>query len=177
VDLVQLQPGVDATALERELRRQLEGEVRFDAISRALYSTDASVYRIRPLGVVIPKSRKDIMRTVESVDASAVHYDAWRWERRRRDRLSAKGFSRYLEYYNRVAGSECGTALGAGGTGCDPGRTECGAGLAGLRFAPDISTASRATIRGIDGQQFCGARSVIYGKTIDHVLEQTVLAV
>jgi FAD/FMN-containing dehydrogenase len=56
---------VDANALRRELERQLEGEIRFDQISRALYSTDASVYQIRPLGLVIPKTRQDIVRTVE----------------------------------------------------------------------------------------------------------------
>ena len=45
----------------------------------------------------------------------------------------------------------------------------------GLRFAPDISTASRATIGGMMANNSGGARSVLYGKTIDHVLEQTVL--
>src|SRR5205814_5099982 len=44
----------------------------------------------------------------------------------------------------------------------------------GLRFAPDISTASRATIGGMMANNSSGARSVLYGKTIDHVLEQTV---
>src|SRR5207248_2638058 len=45
----------------------------------------------------------------------------------------------------------------------------------GLRFAPDISTASRATVGGMMANNSAGARSVLYGKTIDHVLEQTVL--
>src|SRR5205814_6992066 len=44
----------------------------------------------------------------------------------------------------------------------------------GLRFAPDISTASRATIGGMMANNSSGARSVLYGKTIDHVLEQVV---
>src|SRR5439155_12413019 len=44
-----------------------------------------------------------------------------------------------------------------------------------LRFAPDISTASRATIGGMMANNSAGARSVLYGKTIDHVLEQTVV--
>ena len=48
-------------ALQRELREQLEGEVRFDPITRALYSTDASVYQIEPQGVVIPRTRADIV--------------------------------------------------------------------------------------------------------------------
>src|SRR4029077_7184 len=45
----------------------------------------------------------------------------------------------------------------------------------GLRFAPDISTASRATIGGMMANNSSGARSVLYGKTIDHVLEQQVV--
>jgi FAD/FMN-containing dehydrogenase len=56
---------VDVDALRSELQRQIEGEVRFDQISRALYSSDASVYQIQPLGVVIPKNRQDIIRVVE----------------------------------------------------------------------------------------------------------------
>src|SRR5437868_251100 len=98
--------------LQRELERRIEGEVRFDAVSRALYSTDASVYQIHPLGVVVPANRDDILRT--------------------------------LEICRR------------------------------LRFAPDITTASRATIGGMMANNSSGARSVLYGKTIDHVLEQVV---
>src|SRR5439155_15581702 len=45
----------------------------------------------------------------------------------------------------------------------------------GLRFAPDISTASRATVGGMMANNSSGARSVLYGKTIDHVLEQEVI--
>ena len=46
--------------LRRDLERQTAGEVRFDRISRALYSTDASVYQIEPQGVVLPRSRDDL---------------------------------------------------------------------------------------------------------------------
>ena len=49
----------------RRYRKPIEGEVRFDKVSRALYSTDASVYQIEPLGVVVPKTREDIIRIVE----------------------------------------------------------------------------------------------------------------
>src|SRR3954468_16180379 len=55
---------IDAAGLKAALAAQIEGEVRFDAISQALYSTDASVYQILPLGVVIPKNREDVIRTV-----------------------------------------------------------------------------------------------------------------
>ena len=46
---------VAARTLQQELEEQIEGEVRFDGVSRALYATDASVYQIEPLGVVIPQ--------------------------------------------------------------------------------------------------------------------------
>src|SRR4051812_50210470 len=52
-------------ALRLELERHITGEVRFDRVSRALYSTDASVYQIEPLAVVVPKTREDVVRTVE----------------------------------------------------------------------------------------------------------------
>src|ERR1700733_3532278 len=59
---------VDFTELKREtlaghLRKNLQGEVRFDKTSRRLYSTDASIYQIEPLGVVIPRVTEDIQIT------------------------------------------------------------------------------------------------------------------
>src|ERR1700691_5715889 len=52
-------------SLEREIKNSIEGEVRFDKISRALYSNDASVYQIEPAGVVIPRHREDLIRVIE----------------------------------------------------------------------------------------------------------------
>ena len=56
---------VDKQALQRELEVALEGEVRFDIVTRSLYSTDASVYLMQPLGVVIPRHREDIIKAFE----------------------------------------------------------------------------------------------------------------
>ena len=50
---------MNVDALRRDLESAIEGEVRFDPITRALYSTDASVYQIQPLGVVVVKSRDE----------------------------------------------------------------------------------------------------------------------
>src|SRR3954452_23918724 len=57
-------PDLDPKALEKELRAAIEGEVRFDDGSRALYATDSSNYRQVPIGVVIPRTREDVVRTV-----------------------------------------------------------------------------------------------------------------
>src|SRR5689334_25133405 len=72
VGLVQLEAGtpvpqaqaaaVDANALRRELETAIEGEVRFDLISRALYSTDARVHQVQALGLVVACSRQDTLR-------------------------------------------------------------------------------------------------------------------
>src|SRR5438477_7097950 len=61
---------MDFTELKREtlarhLRKHVQGEVRFDATARRLYSTDASIYQIEPLGVVIPRTVEDIHVTVQ----------------------------------------------------------------------------------------------------------------
>ena len=57
--------GIDADAVRRELAARIVGEVRFDTITRALYSTDASVYQIQPLGVMIARNRQDIIAALE----------------------------------------------------------------------------------------------------------------
>src|SRR6185295_3584168 len=56
---------VDLPAFRRELEAGFTGEIRFDKVSRALYSTDASVYQIEPLAVVVPKSRADVIHAVK----------------------------------------------------------------------------------------------------------------
>ena len=55
---------VDVRALERKLRQRTSGEVRFDAGSRALYATDASNYRQVPIGVVLPRTARDVIEAV-----------------------------------------------------------------------------------------------------------------
>ena len=56
--------GINAKAIEKELRSKIDGEVRFDTGTKALYATDASNYGQVPIGVVLPKSEEDIINTV-----------------------------------------------------------------------------------------------------------------
>ena len=167
---------VDVDALRSELKRQIEGEVRFDQISRALYSSDASVYQIQPLGVVIPKNRQDIIRIVEICGRFRCPITMRGGGTSQAGQAIGEGIQvDTSKYYNHVleVNTEEGWARVEPGIVLD----ELNAQLAslGLRFAPDISTASRATIGGMMANNSCGARSVLYGKTIDHVLEQTVV--
>jgi FAD/FMN-containing dehydrogenase/Fe-S oxidoreductase len=169
-------PGAAVAELQRELGSQIQGDLRFDAVSRALYSTDASVYQIEPVGVALPRSRDDIRRLVQICA-------------RLEGPITMRGGGT----------SQAGQAIGAGlvvdtskyltaildlnvaerWVRVEPGVVldELNAQLRphGLRFAPDVSTASRATIGGMMANNSSGARSVIYGKTIDHVIEQEVV--
>src|ERR1051326_2074271 len=168
VSLIQIDSG-----LESDLRRQIEGEVRFDTISRALYSTDASVYQIQPLGVVIPKTREDILRTLEICRRLQCPITMRGGGTSQAGQAIGAGIQIDIsKYYNRLleGNTEERWARVEPGIVLD----ELNAQLAplGLRFAPDITTASRAQSGGMMANNSSGARSVLYGKTIDHVLEQ-----
>src|SRR5436190_24118010 len=176
MSLVQLEPRIDASALESELRKQLEGEVRFDALSRALYSTDASVYKIRPLGVVVPKTREDIVRVVEICGRYRCPITMRGGGTSQAGQAIGEGIQvDTSKYYNRLLEVNAAERWAR----VEPGIVldELNAALRphNLRFAPDISTASRATVGGMMANNSSGARSVMYGKTIDHVLEQHVV--
>jgi FAD/FMN-containing dehydrogenase/Fe-S oxidoreductase len=158
--------------LRRDLEAALEGDVRFDALTRALYSTDASVYQIEPTGVVIVRSREDVVRTIEIARRHGVTITARGGGTSQAGQAigaglqldTAKYFNRLLEVNvdERWARVEPGIVLDELNAQLVPHR---------LRFAPDISTASRATVGGMISNNSSGARSVLYGKTIDHVLD------
>jgi FAD/FMN-containing dehydrogenase/Fe-S oxidoreductase len=167
---------IQSGTLRRHLEEQISGEVRFDAVSRALYSTDASVYQMHPLGVVIPKSREDILRTVNLARAHGVSITARGGGTSQAGQAIGHGLQMDCsKYYNRILELNVPERWAI----VEPGIVldELNAQLKphGLRFAPDISTASRATLGGMISNNSCGARSVMYGKTIDHVLELDVV--
>ncbi|MEZ5399557.1 MAG: FAD-linked oxidase C-terminal domain-containing protein [Bryobacteraceae bacterium] len=175
--LVQLKPlSFNRDALRRELAAAIEGEVRFDPLSRAIYSTDASVYQVEPTGVVIPRHRDDIVRAVAIAARHGCPVTLRGGGTSQAGQAIGEGLQIDIsKHCNRIL--EVNAA--ARWVRVEPGIVldELNAQLAplGLRFAPDISTASRATVGGMMANNSSGARSVLYGKTIDHVLEQTVL--
>jgi FAD/FMN-containing dehydrogenase len=163
-------------ALRRDLEHDITGEVRFDRVSRSLYSTDASVYRIEPLGVVVPRTREDVIRTVQIAARHGVSITARGGGTSQAGQAigaglqldTSKYFNKVLEVSaaDRTAWVEPGVVLDDLNAQLRP---------QALRFAPDISTASRATIGGMISNNSSGARSILYGKTIDHVLELDVV--
>ena len=163
------------TALQQELERQLEGEVRFDKVSRALYATDASVYQIEPLGVVLPRSREDLLRIVRLCGQMRCPLTMRGGGTSQAGQAIGPGLiadtSKYLNRILELHADERRVRV-------EPGIVldDLNAALKphGLRFAPDVSTASRATVGGMIANNSSGARSVLYGKTVDHVIELEV---
>ncbi|MBP3960519.1 FAD-binding protein [Gemmata sp. G18] len=157
-------------SLVRYLRRHTSGEVRFDDTSRGLYSTDASHYQVRPLGVVLPKTVDDLTSTVQIAADLNVPITA----RGGGTSLSGQSIgpgividcSKYLnavgevDTVNRCVRVQPGVVLDHLNRALAP---------HGLMFGPDVATASRATLGGMIGNNSAGARSIVYRQTVDHV--------
>src|SRR3954452_15635075 len=164
--------------LEEQLTREITGDVLFDRFNRGRYATDASFYQIMPAGVVVPRSMDDALR------ALAVAKDAGRIVTPRGGGTSQCGqtvndgivvdFSKHLnrllslDVENRACVVEPGIVLD------DLNRQLK---KHGLWFPVDVSTASRATIGGMAGNNSCGGRSLRYGTMRDNTLSmQAALA-
>lgn len=165
-----------AADLAAALRKRLEGEVRFDSGSRALYATDLSVFRQPPIGVVIPKTIEDVITTVEEC-------------RRRGVPVLGRGCGTSL------AGQTCNVAVVidfskyinrvlevdpyAKSAHVEPGTIRDDLNDAAeqyhLTFAPDPATHQYCTIGGMIGNNSCGVHSVMGGKTVDNIDELDIL--
>jgi FAD/FMN-containing dehydrogenase/Fe-S oxidoreductase len=168
----------DLAGLHTELAGAMTGEIRFDRLSRALYSTDASVYQIVPVGVVLPRTEADVAATVRACARYRVPLTARGGGTSQAGQSIGPGVildtSKHL---NRVIEIDAVGRRARVQPGCVLDDLNAALRPLGLQFAPDISTANRATIGGMVANNSSGARSVIYGKTIDHVLELRVVLV
>jgi FAD/FMN-containing dehydrogenase/Fe-S oxidoreductase len=157
--------------LERRLKAEPVGEVRFDAFTRGRFSTDASHYQIFPLGVVTPRTIEQAERAITICRAEGVAVTA-----------RGGGTSQAGQTVNETLIVDCSEHLNkvvevdVAGRRCvvEPGIVldELNRALkpTGLWFPVDISTASRATIGGMVGNNSCGGRSLRYGNTRENVL-------
>ena len=162
--------------LEAQLRQSIAGEVRFDALSKLLYRTDASIYEMEPEGVVLPRTAADVVQIVELAGRHGVPI----LPRGGGTSLAGQSVGAAVhmdlsKYMNGILELSCEEKW----VRVQPGVVldELNAYLKpyGLLFGPDVATSSRANIGGMIGNNSCGAHSLIYGKTIDHVLELKVI--
>ena len=164
----------DYRDLASELEKRIEGDVRFDQYSRLLYATDASMYEIEPIGVVIPRHKGDVQAVIETAGRLGVAILP------RGGGTSLAGqtvgyaivldFSKYMNKVIEVNQDELWCRVQPGLV-----QDELNAYVRpmGLLFGPDTSTSNRATIGGMIGNNSAGAHSLAYGKTLDHVIELT----
>ncbi|HEV3163858.1 MAG TPA: FAD-linked oxidase C-terminal domain-containing protein [Isosphaeraceae bacterium] len=169
-------PAPDVAGLRAALTDSFTGEVRFDRISRALYSTDASVYQIVPCGVLVPRTEADVVATVQACARFRVPITARGGGTSQAGQSIGPGvvldFSKYLNEVLEIHAEQRWVRVQPG---CVLDDLNAALRPHGLLFAPDVSTSNRATIGGMVANNSSGARSVLYGKTIDHVQELKVV--
>jgi FAD/FMN-containing dehydrogenase/Fe-S oxidoreductase len=165
-----------AAELERELKRTLKGEVRFDRGSRALYATDGSNYRQIPIGLVVPRDEADVIATV----TACRKYGAPVLARGAGTSLAGQCCNvavilDFTKYMNKILelNIEQGFARVQPGVVLDTLRNRAEKHL--MTFAPDPSTHNRCTIGGMIGNNSCGTHSLLGGKTVDNVEQLRIL--
>ena len=154
----------------RLLKRETEAEVYTDAGMRGLYSTDASLYQIDPLGVLVPRTVRDVVTAMRIAADEGIPV----LPRGGATSLSGQTVGRALifdfsKYLNRIGVLDRDRNLVHVEPGVVLDRFNAHLANFGLMFGPDVSTSDRATIGGMIGNNSAGARSLRYGKTVDHV--------
>src|SRR5579885_313648 len=153
-------PGIDVRGLEADLRRNVEGEVRFDPGSKAIYSVDASNYRQVPIGVVIPKTIDDVIATVRiSREFGAPILSRGGGTSLAGQCCNTAIVMDWSKYLNRVLEIDSTRRLARVQPGCvlDTLRTQANA--YGLTFGPDPATHDHCTLGGMLGNNSCGVHA------------------
>ncbi|MEK7820687.1 MAG: FAD-linked oxidase C-terminal domain-containing protein [Pseudomonadota bacterium] len=156
--------------LARRLKDAVAGEVLFDAFSRGRYSTDASIYQIEPVGVVVPRDVEDVRRAIEiATTAGAPVLARGAGTSQCGQTVGRAVVIDVSKHLNRVRAFDA----EARAVTVEPGITLdlLNAYLKphGLWFPVDVSTGSRATLGGMAGNNSCGTRSLRYGPMRDNV--------
>lgn len=157
--------------MERRLRQEIEGEAHFGDFDLGRYATDASIYQMMPAGVVIPKNTSDIEKAIQIAREEGIPIlprgggtsQCGQTVNQALVIDNSRHLNKILEL--DVEGRRC--VVEPGIVLDDLNRVLK---LYGLWFPIDVSTASRATIGGMAGNNSCGGRSLRYGKMRDNVL-------
>jgi FAD/FMN-containing dehydrogenase/Fe-S oxidoreductase len=157
-------------ALAARLRRELRGDVLFDAFSRGRYSTDTSIYQVEPLGVVVPRDEEDLVAAIQIAAEEGVPLLPRGGATSQCGQTVAQALvvdcSKYLTQVVSLD-AEKRTAVVQPGLVLD----QLNAQLRprGLFFPVDVSTSAMATIGGMAGNNSCGTRSLRYGNMVHNV--------
>ncbi len=156
--------------MARRLKDETRGEVRFDDTAKSLYATDASLYEIPPVGVFLPRTAEDVSKAVEiAADMGVAIIPRGAATSLSGQTIGAGLVIDFSKYMNRIGivDKDRMCVRVEPGVVCDQLNRHLKP--LGLMFGPDVSTSDRATLGGMIGNNSAGARSLKYGKTIDHV--------
>lgn len=160
----------------KELGVRLDGEIFADDISRKIYATDASAYREIPTAVVFPKTKEDIRALVEFATQNNTSLIPRTAGTSLAGQVVGAGIvvdvSRHFTRILEVNKDERWVRVQPGVV-----RDELNQYLKpyGLLFGPETSTANRAMVGGMVGNNSCGSNSIVYGSARDHLLEANVI--
>jgi FAD/FMN-containing dehydrogenase/Fe-S oxidoreductase len=165
-----------AGELEKELKRAVKGEVRFDRGSRALYTSDGSNYRQIPIGLVVPRDEDDVIAAV----AACRKYGAPVLPRGAGTSLAGQTCNvavvlDFTKYMNKILEIDVAGQFARVQPGVVLDTLRNRAEKNQLTFGPDPSTHSRCTLGGMIGNNSCGTHSLLAGKTVDNVIELRIL--
>ncbi len=159
-----------------ELQRSITGEIKTDLVTRVLFSTDASIQKIEPLGVIFPRNTDELIPIVEICNRYHVPVIA----RGSGSGLAGQAIGKGLivdcsRYTNRLVSvnPEEQTAIVEPGLILDD--LNRAVKRYGLQFGPDPASSERATLGGCIGNNAAGAHSIIHGMTADHILSAEVV--
>src|SRR5688500_7582051 len=158
-------------ALAARLRKELDAEVLFDRASRGRYSTDASIYQIEPIGIVLPRSEEAARAALAiAADAGVPILPRGAGSSQCGQAVGEALVIDHTKYLKNIleVNPEAGTAVVQPGVVLDA----LNARLRphGLWFPVDVSTSAQATLGGMAGNNSCGSRSIAYGNMVHNVL-------
>src|SRR6266568_4891479 len=168
---VSFHPRAGDRALARRLSREIEGEVLFDAASRGRYSTDASIYQIDPVGVVVPRTERDVQIALQiAVEEGIPVLPRGAGSSQCGQAVGAALVIDTSKYLNRIVlvDREGASAVVQPGVVLDTLNAYLRSHA--LWFPVDVSTSAQATIGGMAGNNSCGSRSIRYGNMVHNVL-------
>jgi len=160
-----------ASSLALRLRKEVDGEVMFDAASRGRYSTDASIYQVEPIGIVVPRSEESA-RTAMAIAAEqgVPMLPRGAGSSQCGQAVGAALLIDHTKYLNKIMEVRVEEAVAVVQPGVVLDALNAHLRKHNLWFPVDVSTSAQATLGGMAGNNSCGSRSIEYGNMVHNVL-------
>lgn len=158
------------TSLEQSLRRTVKGDVLFDRASRGRYSTDASIYQIEPVGIVVPRDESDLALALDVArDAKAAILPRGAGTSQCGQTVGEALVIDFSKYMREIVGFDRDRAEVTVQPGVVLDRLNAWLKPHGLWYPVDVSTSAQCTLGGMAGNNSCGSRSIRYGNMVHNV--------